>query len=76
MGLAYVAKVSPPKLKGTMQGGWLAATALGNLLSGIVGVPYEKFELWQTYGLLVVTSLIAGGLMFFMLKKLERAASS
>lgn len=76
MGLAYVAKVSPPKLKGTMQGGWLAATALGNLLSGIVGVPYEKFELWQTYGLLVLTSLIAGGLMFFMLKKLEKAASS
>ncbi len=76
MGLAYVAKVSPPKLKGTMQGGWLAATALGNLLSGIVGVPYAKLALWQTYGLLVVTSLVAGGLMFFMLKKLERAASS
>jgi len=65
-----------PKLKGTMQGGWLAATAIGNMFSGLVGTPYEKLELWQTYGLLVLTSLIAGGLMFFMLKKLEKAASS
>lgn len=76
MGLAFVAKVSPPKLRGTMQGGWLAATAVGNMLSGLVGIPYSHLELWQTFGLLVLTSLIAGGLMFFMLKKLEKAASS
>jgi len=76
MGLAFVAKVSPPKLRGTMQGGWLAATAIGNMLSGIVGIPYSHIELWQTFGLLVLTSFIAGGLMFFMLKKLEKSASS
>ncbi len=76
MGLAFVAKVSPPKLRGTMQGGWLAATAVGNMLSGLVGIPYSHLELWQTFGLLVLTSFIAGGLMFFMLKKLEKAASS
>ena len=76
MGLAFVAKVSPPKMRGTMQGGWLAATAIGNMFSGLVGIPYDRLELWHTFGLLVITSFAAGGLMFFMLKKLEKAASS
>lgn len=76
MGLAYVAKVAPPKIRGTMQGGWLAATAIGNLLSGVMGTPYAKLELWQSYGILVVTSVIAGGIMFLMLKKLEKFTSS
>lgn len=76
MGLAYVAKVAPPKIRGTMQGGWLAATAIGNLLSGVMGTPYAKLELWQSYGILVVTSVIAGSIMFLMLKKLEKFTSS
>jgi POT family proton-dependent oligopeptide transporter len=76
MGLAYVAKVSPPKFRGMMQGGWLAATAVGNSLSGLVAIPYAKLELWQTFGLLVLTSVIAGGIMFGMMRKLERAVES
>jgi POT family proton-dependent oligopeptide transporter len=76
MGLAYVAKVSPPKFRGTMQGGWLAATAVGNLLSGVMAFPYAKLELWQTYSILVVTSCLAGGIMFAMLKKLNRLTAT
>jgi proton-dependent oligopeptide transporter, POT family len=72
MGLAFVAKVSPPQFRGMMQGGWLAATAVGNLLSGLIAFPYARLELWQSYLLLLVTSVLAGGLMFMMLKKLER----
>jgi POT family proton-dependent oligopeptide transporter len=72
MGLAFVAKVSPPQFRGMMQGGWLAATAIGNLFSGMIAFPYARIPLWQTYALLVLTSVIAGGLMFLMLKKLER----
>lgn len=72
MGLAFVAKVSPPQFRGMMQGGWLAATAVGNLLSGLIAIPYARMQLWQTYALLMLTSVIAGGLMFLMLRKLER----
>ncbi len=75
MGLAFVAKVSPPKFRGMMQGGWLAATAIGNLLSGQIAKPYASFELWQTFLLLVITSLISAGFMFLILKKLEKATS-
>ncbi|MCP4148734.1 MAG: peptide MFS transporter, partial [bacterium] len=76
MGLAFVAKVAPPKFRGTLQGGWLAATAIGNSLSGIMGIPYSNLELWQTFLILVVTSVMAGGMMFLMLKKLRQYTES
>ena len=72
MGLAFVARVSPPQYRGIMQGSWLAATAVGNLLCGLIAFPYARLELWQSYGLLLFFSLAAGILMFLMLKKLER----
>jgi len=76
MGLAFVAKVSPPQYRGMMQGGWLAATAIGNSLCGLIAIPYAKLELWQTFALLVLTSVMAGTLMFLMMKKLQRAVES
>lgn len=76
MGLSFVAKVSPPKFRGMMQGGWLAATAVGNILSGAVGVPYDKLELWQTFGILVGCCILAAIFMFAILKKLKAATES
>jgi POT family proton-dependent oligopeptide transporter len=76
MGLAYVAKVAPPKLRGTMQGGWLAATAIGNVLSGVMGYPFANFKLWQTFGIIVLACVIAGAIMFGMYRKLEEYTSS
>ena len=71
MGLSFVAKVAPPKLKGLMQGGWLGATALGNYLSGVIAYPYLHLPLWQTFALLVLTSVISGVFIFSVIKKLE-----
>jgi len=76
MGLAFVARVSPPQYRGMMQGSWLAATAIGTLLSGLIAYPYAALELWQSYALLLAASVAAGGLMFLMLKKLERLTKS
>ncbi len=76
MGLSFVAKVSPPKFRGMMQGGWLAATAIGNMLSGQIAKPYAALELWQTYTLLVVTSLMSATFMFLIIKKLERVTEN
>ena len=61
MGLAFVARVSPPQYRGMMQGSWLAATAIGTLLSGLIAYPYAALELWQSYALLLVASVAAGG---------------
>jgi POT family proton-dependent oligopeptide transporter len=76
MGLSFVAKVAPPKYKGLMQGGWLGATALGNYLSGVIAVPYANLQLWQTFTLLVVTSILSGIFIFSVLKRLEAATTS
>ncbi len=76
MGLSFVAKVSPPKYRGMMQGGWLAATAVGNILSGLVAIPYAKMELWHSFALLMGFCVLSAVFMFAILKRLERATKS
>jgi POT family proton-dependent oligopeptide transporter len=73
MGLSFVSKVSPPKMKGLMMGGWFGATAIGNYLSGFVGRFYQNWELWQFFLLMVVTSFFAALLLRVFLKKLKHA---
>ncbi len=76
MGLSFVAKVSPPKMRGMMQGGWLAATAIGNYLAGFIGRFYKEWELWQFFLLVVVTSLVSVVMLLAALKKIRSAISS
>jgi len=76
MGISFVSKVSPPKYKGMMQGGWLAATAIGNYGVALVGFFWNKIELWMFWSLLVVACLLAAAFVFSILKRLERASSS
>lgn len=74
MGLAFVAKVSPPKYKGMMQGGWLAATAVGNLLSGYpAGFLWERLELWQTFLVLGGLAFMASFIIAAVYKRLKKA---
>ncbi len=73
MGLSFVSKVAPPKIKGLMMGFWFGATAVGNYLSGFIGRFYQNWELWQFFALLVVTSLISAGLILIFLKRLKHA---
>jgi len=76
MGLSFVAKVAPPKLRGLMQGGWLAATAIGNYAAGFVGRFYQNWELWQFFILLAGLAAISGLIMFTILKIVNRASQS
>jgi POT family proton-dependent oligopeptide transporter len=76
MGISFVSKVSPPQYKGMMQGGWLAATAIGNYGVALVGWFWNKTELWIFWGILVVFCLLAAIFIFSVLKRLEKAASS
>jgi POT family proton-dependent oligopeptide transporter len=73
MGLSFVSKVAPAKMKGLMMGGWFGATAIGNYLSGFVGRFYQNWELWQFFLLLIITSLFAALLLKMFLKKLKHA---
>ncbi len=73
MGISFVSKVAPPKLKGLMMGLWFAATAVGNYLSSIPGLLWKKVSLTANWGILMALCVAAGLVMFAMLKKLEAA---
>ncbi len=74
MGLSFVSKVSPPKYQGIMQGAWLGATAVGNLLLGIGSFMYERIAIWMVWAIFIVLCFIAAGFIFSIMKKLEKVA--
>lgn len=73
MGLSFVAKVAPPQYKGMMQGGWLAATAIGNYLVGVLGMFWEKLPLYAFWSVLVICCLLSATFIFSIMKRLEKA---
>ena len=72
MGISFVSKVAPPKLKGTMMGGWFVATAAGNMLVSIPGFLWDKVPLVAVWGVLVALCLISFIFIFSVMKKLEK----
>ena len=72
MGLSFVTKVAPPKLKGLMMGGWFAATALGNFLVQVGGHLWGDLPLWQVWAVFVVLCLISAAIMMAMMRRLEK----
>ncbi len=76
MALSFISKVSPPQYKGMMQGAWLAATAIGNYGVALVGLLWNKVQLWIFWGILVAACLMAATFIFSILKKLEKATAS
>ncbi|MDD6773797.1 MAG: peptide MFS transporter [Bacteroidales bacterium] len=75
MGISFVSKVAPPKYKGLMMGLWFAATAVGNYLSSIPSMLWEKVPLWLNWTVLMGLCFIAAVIMFAMLKKIEEATA-
>ena len=74
LGISFVSKVAPPHLQGTMQGGWLSATALGNQLLFIGAIFYKSLPIWMTWALFATACIISMFTMLTMLKWLERVA--
>ena len=75
MGISFVSKVAPPKLKGSMMGGWFAATAVGNYLVSIPMILWGKIPVWTLWGILIIICLISAVFIFSIMKKLEAATS-
>jgi POT family proton-dependent oligopeptide transporter len=75
MGLSFVSKVAPPRLKGLMQGLWLCAVGVGNYLAGFIGKFYESWELWQFFAMLAGAMLLSALAIAVMLKRLKAATA-
>ena len=71
MGISFVSKVAPPKLKGLMMGGWFVATAIGNMLVAVGGFLWAGIPLWSVWTVFIVLCLLSALFMFVMMKRLE-----
>ncbi len=76
MGISFVTKVAPPKYKGLMMGLWFAATAIGNYLTKVAGMLWAEIPLWATWTVFAVLCVVAGVIMFALLKKINAATES
>ena len=74
LGLSFVSKVAPPHLQGLMQGCWLAATAIGNLLLFIGGILYTSVPIWACWLVFVCATGASMIVMLAMVKWLEKVA--
>ena len=75
MGISFVSKVAPPKLKGSMMGGWFAATAVGNYLVSIPMLLWGKISVAAIWGILIALCALSAIFIFSIMKKLEAATS-
>ena len=75
MGISFVSKVAPPKLKGSMMGGWFAATAIGNYLVSIPMLLWGKINVWVLWAILIGICLVSALFIFSIMKKLEAATA-
>lgn len=73
MGISFVSKVAPPKLKGSMMGGWFAATAVGNYLVSIPMLLWGKIPVATIWAILIAICLLSAAFIFSIMKKLEAA---
>ncbi|GBD92689.1 dipeptide and tripeptide permease A [bacterium BMS3Abin05] len=76
MGLSFVSKIAPERMRGTMMGGWFTATAIGNYLSGFIGSFYGTWRHSTFFAVLVLASLFSAFLVLLLLKRLKHATRS
>ena len=72
LGFSLVSKLSPPKFAGLLMGLWMAAIALGNLATGLLGILWERWSHAAFFGLLTGLSASAIPLLWAQRQRLDR----
>lgn len=73
MGLSMVTKLSPRRMTSLMMGVWFLATAVGNKASGVYSAYWDKWKHSEVFMLLVISSLVAAGLLVTQYRRLKAA---
>jgi len=73
IGLSFVSRVAPPKLRGSMQAGWLVAMGVGGYLAGASGKLIDKFSMVTFCIVMGLAMIVAAVLLFVFLKKILAA---
>jgi POT family proton-dependent oligopeptide transporter len=72
MGLSFVSKVAPPRMRGLMMGCWFGATAIGSYSSGLLGRFYSMFDHHVYFLGLSVLLFLSSFLVIIFMKQLKR----
>ena len=75
LGLSFVSRVAPRHMAGLCQGLWLAATAVGNLFIFLGPIMYNAWPIWICWTVFLSVCLVSMGVMFGMVKWLERVTA-
>jgi len=76
IGISFVSRVAPPRYKGLMQGGWFAATAVGNSLVGVTAWFWMRMPLWAVWAVLAGACVLSAAFIFSIMKRLEKVATA
>ncbi|MFO7653633.1 MAG: peptide MFS transporter [Candidatus Krumholzibacteriia bacterium] len=75
MGLSFVSKVAPAKVRGLMMGCWFGATAIGNKLAGAIEPFWDEWLHSTFFFFLVAMCVLMAGVLFIFLGRLKRATA-
>ena len=59
-----------------MQGGWFAATAIGNSLVGVTALFWERLPLSAVWAILAGACILSAAFIFSIMKRLEKVAKA
>lgn len=71
VGLSMVTKLAPAKYASLLMGVWFLSSAIANYLAGFIGGFSKELGEFQLFGAIVVTTSIAGVLLFTLSRKLK-----
>jgi POT family proton-dependent oligopeptide transporter len=72
MGLSFVSKVAPARMRGLMMGGWFAATAIGGYGSGLLGKYYSQVPHHSFFLIIAAMPFCSALLVLPFLKRLNK----
>jgi POT family proton-dependent oligopeptide transporter len=72
MGLSFVSKVSPQKMRGLMMGCWFGATAIGSYGAGLLGKYYGRFDHHDFFLIIAAMPFCSALLVLPFLKRLNK----
>ena len=72
LGFSLVSKLAPPRIAGLLMGLWMAAIAMGNLGTGLLGILWMRWSHAAFFGLLTALSASAIPLLWMQRHRLDR----
>ncbi|MEY4373848.1 MAG: hypothetical protein RL760_14 [Candidatus Eisenbacteria bacterium] len=75
IGLSFVTKVAPVRMVSMMLGVWYLANFIGNYMTGYLGTFYESMPKAQFFQLMTTISVVAGVVLFFLARPLDKIVS-